>query len=620
MIYILRIVLKNSISNLYVMKPANKTAVFFLILFSTLASAQLYAQGTRLLRQPAISATQIAFEYGGDIWVTPLSGGEARRITSTPAVESNPHFSPDGQWLAFSSNRSGIAQVYVVSSNGGEPKRLTWYPSASIPRAWTPDGKAILYASSRETAPVDFNRLWTVPVNGGPSVLLPAPWGFDGNYSPDGSQLTIDRVSRWDAEWRHYRGGQNTPLQVINLTTLAEQSIPTEGSMDIHPLWMNDEIYFLSDRDFIMNVWAFNPATSAVQQVTNLQTGDIKWLQGNGKDLVYEHGGHIYMLDPKTGSSKQVIINVTGDFPWAETKSIDVTKSIVSASLSPTGKRILVEARGEIFTVPVENGDPRNLTRSSGAADRSPLWSPDGREIAWFSDKDSIGYALYITDQEGTKEPRKISIGDSKLAWDATWSPNSKYIAFTDNTVRVKVLELASGNMTVIDTGGNNLDRGNMGLTWSPDSKWLAYTKSDVNNFRSIMVWSADNKKVTQLSDPMADAISPAWDMNGRYLYFLASTNVALGSGWANTSSQQASPTFGVYITILRKDDPNPFPLKTDEEPDTTAKKPSGDTASVKNVKIDWEHLDRRIIAMPIDVGKIQWFVVRTERKRADNL
>jgi tricorn protease len=247
-------------------------------------------------------------------------------------------------------------------------------------------------------------------LNGGPSALLPAPWGFDGNYSPDGNKLIIDRVSRWDSEWRHYRGGQNTPLQVLDLTTLAEQSIPTEGSMDIHPLWMNDEIYFLSDRDFIMNVWAFNPATSAVRQVTNLQTGDIKWLQGNGKDLVYEHSGYIYLLDPKTGNSKQVVINVTGDFPWAETRSEDVTKSIASASLSPTGKRILLEARGEIFTVPVENGDPRNLTRSSGAADRSPLWSPDGKEIAWFSDKDSGGYALYIIDQEGTKASRKISI------------------------------------------------------------------------------------------------------------------------------------------------------------------------------------------------------------------
>ena len=237
-------------------------------------------------------------------------------------------------------------------------------------------------------------------------------------------------------------------------------------------------------------------------------------------------------------------------------------------------------------------------------ADRRPLWSPDGKEIAWFSDKDSSAYGLYITDQEGLKQPRRISLGDSKLAWDATWSPNGKMIAFTDNAVRVKVLELSTGKIAIIDTGGTNLDRGNMSLSWSPDSKWLAYSKSAPNNFRNIMVWSADSKKTKALSDPMADAISPAWDLNGRYLYFLASTNLALGSGWANTSSQQAKPTFGVYLTILRNDEPNPFPLKTDEETDTASKKSTKDTSTFKGVRIDWENLGRRIIAMPIPVGE----------------
>ncbi|HZG24681.1 MAG TPA: PDZ domain-containing protein, partial [Chitinophagaceae bacterium] len=378
------------------------------------------------------------------------------------------------------------------------------------------------------------------------------------------------------------------------------------GSVDIQPLWMGNEIYFLSDRDFIMNVWAFNTSTSALRQVTTLKNGDIKWLEGNGKELVYEQSGHLHLLDPLTGKSSKLDITVTGDFPWAETGSENVTTRISGATLSPTGKRILLEARGEIFTVPVENGDPRNLTRSSGAADRRPMWSPDGREIAWFSDKDGQSYSLYITDQEGRKEPRKIPIGESKMAWDPAWSPDGKYIAFTDNEVRVKVVELSTGKNILADIGGTNLDRGNMNLRWSPDSKWLAYTKSAANNFRTVMVWSAESKKTVPLSDPMADAMSPAWDLNGRYLYFLASTNVALGSGWANTSSQQAKPTFAAYLTILRKDDPNPFPLKTDEEPDTTSKRTTPatkDTTIYKGVKIDWEQLDRRIIAIPVPVG-----------------
>lgn len=466
------------------MFAARNFAASLIILLLFQVQADLHAQGTRLLRQPAISASLIAFEYGGDIWVTDKNGGNARRITSTAAVEGNPHFSPDGKWIAFNSNRSGIHAVYMVPSEGGAPTRLSWYPAASYPRGWTPDGQQVLYASSREAAPTQFNRLWTVSVKGGPATLLPAPWAFEGNYSPDGTKMVIDRVSRWDGEWRHYRGGQNTALQVLDLKTLAEQAIPHEGSMDIHPLWMNNEIYFLSDRDFIMNVWAYNTATSALRQVTQLKAGDIKWLEGNGKELVYEHNGYLHLLDPVSGKSKQLDINVTGDFPWAETRSENVTGKISGASLSPTGKRILLEARGEIFTVPVENGDPRNLTQSSGAADRRPIWSPDGKQIAWFSDKDGTSYSMNITDQEGLKEPRKVSLGESKLPWEPVWSPDGKYIAFTDNAVRLKVLEVSSGTISTADIGGTNLDRGNMGLTWSPDSKWLAYAKSAPNNFQ----------------------------------------------------------------------------------------------------------------------------------------
>ncbi|HLK29303.1 MAG TPA: PDZ domain-containing protein [Puia sp.] len=575
-------------------------------IISLLLSLHLHVsgQGTRLLRQPSISTTQIAFEYGGDIWIVDKNGGDARRITSTGAVEANPHFSPDGQWLAFSSDRSGVPEVYIVPVTGGDPTRLTWYPAGSYPRGWSPDGKQVLYACSRETAPTGFDRLWTVSTKGGPSTLLPAPWGYDGNYSPDGKKLIVDRVSRWDVEWRHYRGGQNTALQVLDLSTLTEQSIPTEGSEDIHPVWMGDEIYFLSDRDFIMNVWAYKPSTSAVRQVTSLKTGDIKWLSGNGKELVYEHDGYINTLDPITGAGKQLNINVVGDFPWAEIRTENVTGNISEASLSPTGKRILIEARGEIFTVPVENGDARNLTISSGAADRRPIWSPDGKQIAWFSDKDGEGYALYITDQGGTKEPKKISIGDSKLAWEPVWSPDGKYIAFDDNRVIMKVLEVSSGKIFTVDTAGMNLDRGNMNPAWSPDSKWLAYNTSSANFFHSIMVWNIESKKTMRLSDAMADASTPVWDANGRYLYFIASTNLALGSGWANTSSQQAKPTYGAYIALLRKDEVNPFPLKTDEEQPDTGKSNAKDTTTFKGVRIDWEQMGNRIIAMPLPVAE----------------
>src|SRR5688500_782720 len=237
-------------------------SLLLIVLIPVISAAQ-----TRLLRQPTISSSQVAFVYGGDIWTASKNGGEAKRITSTAATEASPVFSPDGNWIAFSSNRSGIAQVYVVAANGGTPTRLTWYPSASHPRGWSPDGKNILYASGRENAPTTYNRLWTVPVKGGPSRLLPAPWGVDGQVSPDGNRLAVDRMTRWDVEFRHYRGGQNTPLQILDLKTLKETEIPWQGSTDLHPVWMNNDIYFLSDRDFIMNVYAYSPSTGAVRQI-----------------------------------------------------------------------------------------------------------------------------------------------------------------------------------------------------------------------------------------------------------------------------------------------------------------------------------------------------------------
>lgn len=562
-----------------------------------------FAQGTRLLRQPSLSATQLAFEYGGDIWVVDKHGGEARRITSTPATESDPHFSPDGRWIAFTSNRSGIPAVYVVAAEGGIPTRLTWYPAGASARGWTPDGKRILYTSGRETAPVGYGRLWSVAMTGGPSTLLPAPWAFDGSLSPDGKKMVVDRVSRWDVEFRHYRGGQNTPLEVLDLGSLAEQAIPNaDRSMDIHPVWQGDAIYFLSDRDFIENIWAYPAGGGALRQVTNYKEGDIKWLTGNGKELAFERGGYLFLLDPVSGKSTQLDITVHGDFPWAEPHWENVTTRLEDVSLSPTGKRMIGEARGDIFTIPVENGNVRNLTHSNDAADRRPLWSPDGRQVAWFSDKGGEGYALYITDQEGRTEMRKISIGESKLAWEPCWSPDGKYIAFDDNKARVEVVELATGKLTMADVGGVNNERGGMSLRWSPDSKWLLYSKTAPNNFHRIMVWSVTTEKTAALSDPMADASDPVWDRDGRKIYFLAGTETGLASGWANTSTILARPNFEVYVTVLRKDDPTPFPLKSDEEPDTAAHAKGGskDTGAVR---IDLDNLDRRTLPLPVPAG-----------------
>lgn len=578
----------------------------FMVTISTLS----VAQGTRLLRQPTISAEHVAFIYGGDLWISDRDGGEARRLTSTPAVESNPHFSPDGNMIAFTSNRSGASAVYTVGVNGGTPTRLTWHPASSMVRGWTPDGKRILYASSRDVAPASFERLWSVAHQGGPSDLLPAPRATSGAFSPSGRQIVVDQVRRWDEEWRAYRGGQNRPLAIINLGNLNETLIPNERTMDTKPVWMSNKVYFLSDRDWTVNIWAFTPRSGALEQITDFSGADVKWLSNGADLLTFEREGYIHTLNPATGQIRQLDITVRGDFPWAETRWEDVSSRVGSASLSPTGKRAIMEARGEIFTVPVENGAVRNLTRSSDVADRTPVWSPDGSRIAWFSDKGGKGYALMIAKQDGLSEPRRLSIGESKLGWSPTWSPDGKHIAFADDDVRIRLIEVESGTISTIGEGGTNLERSSLGLTWSPDSRWLAYAKSASNNFRRVTIWSVEEDKTYTITDPLADAFSPAWDRDSRHLYFMASTDLALGSGWANTSAMQADPAYGIYVVVLREDDPTPFAPKSDEEPDTTGTSKKENKKTPKNgaksasdtVKIDFDDLDRRTLALPVPV------------------
>ncbi|WP_424520546.1 S41 family peptidase, partial [Rubrivirga sp.] len=461
------------------------------LVLAALVTVPAQSQETLLLRQPTLSAQHVAFAHGGDLWVADRSGGDARRLTSTPAVEADPHFSPDGRMIAFTSNRSGLEAVYTVPVEGGDPTRLTWYPASSQARGWSPDGARVLYASSRETAPVGYNRLWTVALEGGPSALVPMPRATDGAYSPDGQRMIVDRVRRWDQEWRNYRGGQNTPLAILDLESMEEIYLPNERTTDIEPVWHGDTVYFVSDRDWTANVWSYDPATGDLRQRTAFEDADVKALSAGPDVLAFEREGCLHTFDPATDQTSTLSITVRGDFPWAASRWENVTGDVESVGLSPTGQRIVMAARGEVFTVPVENGDARNLTRSSDAADRAVTWSPDGRHVAWFSDAGGDGYGLMLAEQDGMSEPRRIDIGESVMAWEPVWSPDSEHIAFVDDDVRVRVLEVESGRIQTVDVGGTNIERGNMAPTWSPDSQWLAYATSAPNNFRRVMAWSA---------------------------------------------------------------------------------------------------------------------------------
>ncbi|MBK8877371.1 MAG: PD40 domain-containing protein [Haliscomenobacter sp.] len=568
--------------------------VFFALVFF---SGPGRSQETRLLRQPSISATHVAFVYAGDIWVANRDGSNARRLTTFQGNESVPHLSPDGSKVAFTAEYDGNQDVYVVPVGGGEPKRLTFHPLPDGVKAWTNDSKYVVFASGRINAPnPDPDRFWKVPVDGGLEEPLPIPRIWEGKFSPNGKQIAYQMIMPWENEWRNYRGGQNNPVRVLDLQTFEQEELPWEGSMDRDPNWIGEEIFFLSDRDFAMNVWSYHTKTKTLKQVTSFKDFDCKNLESGAGTLIFENGGWLYTLDPKAGEPKKLSIQVQGDFPWARPHWEKVESAVHDFALSPGGKRALLAARGEIFSVPAEKGNIRNLTSSAGAADRSPASSPDGKWISWFSDETGE-YQLIIADAFGKIE-KKIALEHPTFFYTPVWSPDSKYVSFGDAERNLWVVDVAKGAATLVDNEGFAHPERNIYPEWSPDSKWLAYTRRLKNEFNAIFVWSMDQKKSVQLTDGMSDSKAPAWDKSGKYLYFLASTNYALNVGWLDLSSFERPVTHSIYLAVLTKEEASPFQPESDEE-GTPAESPAKKD-STKTVRIDFDGLNQRILSLDL--------------------
>lgn len=388
-----------------VMRSATRSQLFRPRWIVALAAAAVLAPTTtsaqtRLLRSPTVSAAHIAFTYAGNIWIVDRTGGSARRLTSV-GNESSPKLSPDGKWIAFSGDYGGNTDVYVIPATGGEPKRLTWHASADNVQGWTPDGKSVVFASGRAaSAPTATVRFWTVPMAGGFESPMPMPRAYQGKISPDGKRIAYRMNSSWDEERRNYRGGQNRPVWIMDLTSHDVVTPPWKDSKDMDPVWVGDNVYFISDRDGVANIWSYDGKTKGVTQLTKFRDFDVKTLDAGGGTVVFEQAGYVHELDVATGKEKTIPISATGDFSWMMAQWKDVTARTTAIALSPTGRRAAVEARGEIFTIPAEKGDVRNLTSSSGSAEIGPMWSPDGNTIAYFSDK-SGEYKLYVAPQTG---------------------------------------------------------------------------------------------------------------------------------------------------------------------------------------------------------------------------
>lgn len=570
-----------------------------------LAESLSFAQGTRLLRHPTISRDSIAFEYAGDLWVVARTGGQARRLTSTPGPENEPRFSPDGSQIAYTATINGNVDVYVIPASGGDSKRLTFHPGRDYARGWSADGKRVIFGSERDSVPQQsYLRLWSIGLDGGLPQALPLPRAFSGAYSPDGRKFAYEEFStaftpEWyeTSFWRHYRGGRTHPIRVMNLADSSVEKLPWENSNDTNPMWIGNTIYFLSDRNFTVNLFSYDG--KQVKQLTKHDDFDIMSASACADGIAYEQAGYIFFFDPKTGQSRRLSIEAKGDLPWAQPEFKKVASMIRTSSLSPTGVRAAFEARGDVFTIGTEKGDFRNLTQSSGAHDRSPVWSPDGAQLAWLSDS-SGEYQLMIGDATGVAKPRAIALPLAAHFSDPSWSSSGKQLLLEDNHRSLWMLEVDSGKATRLDTDAFPDPARSFDAVWAPDSNWIAYSKNLPSHLRAIFLYSIAEGKPHQITDGLADSISPAFDAGGKYLYFLSSTDYGPRTGWLEMSSLDRPIRRAIYLAVLSASDPSPLLPETGDEPKPTENEPRAKPDKNITVKVDFDKIGQRIISLNV--------------------
>ncbi len=574
------------------------------ILFAT--ACQSFAQPL-LLQKPTVSKSQIAFSYGGDLWVVGREGGEARRLTAGIGVETDPHFSPDGSLIAFTGEYDGNRDVYVVPAAGGEPRRLTHHPDPDTVTGWTPDGKRILFRSTRSSYS-RFARLFTVAVEGGGlPEELPLPMADEGAYSPDGRRIAYVPLPHAFDAWKRYRGGRTSPVWIADLSDSRIEKVPRDNSNDFAPMWIGERIYFLSDRNGPVTLFYYDLKTKKVLEALPASGLDLKSASAGPDAIVYEQFGSLHLYDLKSGREHAVDVSIAADLPQTRPTFEKVARYIESGGLSPSGARAVFGARGEILTVPAEKGDVRNLTNTPATADRYPAWSPDGTHIAYFSDE-SGEYALHIRDQNGMGDVTKIKLPPS-FYHSPLWSPDNKKIAFQDKAAAVWVIDLEKREPVKVDADTYKVPGGGLDPSWAPDSRWIAYTKVLRNHMRAAFVYSLETGKATQITDGISDAHNAVFDRNGEHLYFTASTDAGPTTGWLDMSSMNRPVTSSVYVAVLRKDLPSPLAPESDEEKPDTAKK-NGDDKKDKDedkekkepepVRIDFDAISQRILALPM--------------------
>jgi tricorn protease len=590
-----------------------------------------------LLQRPTFNGNLIVFSYAGDLWTIGRDGGHASRLTTGTGIETDPVFSPDGSMIAFTGEYDGNTDVFVVPATGGIPKRLTYHPAADFAVAWTPDGKYVIFRSNRESTSPRYTKLFKIPVEGGLPAALPLPMAFSGKYSADGKYFAYSPVGgaspfnyNYYVAWKNYRGGLASSVWIEDVATLDVVKVPRERSNDSNPLWVGNQVYFLSDRNGPVSLFRFDPATKSVTEAVKNDGADIRSASAGPGGIVYDRFGELFLYDTGSGQTRQISVNVSADLPDVRLRISPVDRDIQNYGISPTGVRAVFEAHGDILTVPAKESTTRDITNTPAVMEREPAWSPDGQSIAYFSDE-SGRYALHIRSQTGAGEVKKFLLAnEATYYFQPVWSPDSKLIAFHDNKMEIWLLDTVTGKATVIDRAV--VSGGDYDAAWSPDSKWLAYTQAVSNRFHALFLYPVASSKSTQITDGMSDVRFPAFDRGGKYLYFTASTNYGTSTSGLDMSSDAFDVTRNVYGFVLAADVASPIAPQSEDEKlpgakdkdkdkkdfeDEHADKDNKDKSDAgkksddaekepekpekpKPVKIDLVHLEDRAVALPL--------------------
>lgn len=546
-----------------------KILLTFLMILPLIAVAQDEA---RLLRFPAIHGDQVVFTYAGDLYSVARTGGLARKLTNHEGFEMFARFSPDGKQLAFTAQYDGNTEVYTMPAQGGVPVRLTYTATLgrddisdrmgpnNIVMAWTPDGKNVIYRSRKQSYNDFVGQLYKVPAVGGLSAELPLSTGGFCSYSPDGTKLAFNRVMREFRTWKYYKGGMADDIRIVDLVTDEVTNITDNDAQDIFPMWYGDNIYFLSDRDRTMNLFVYNTGTRQTRKLTNYSDYDIKFPSLGNNAIIYENGGYLYTFDLQTEKSTKIIVTIAEDFYGGRNELKDASKNVSGAELSPDGKRVVFTARGEVFSVPAEEGITRNLTESAGAHDREATWSPDGKYIAYLSDRNGE-YEIYIEAQDGLSEPIQLTSNADTYKFTIVWSPDSKKIMWNDKKMRLQYVNIDTKEVKLVD---KSQWWEFYQFCWSPDSRWIAYMTQLPSNFGKIMLFNTETGRKYAVTDEWYTSNSPSFSKDGKYLLFASGRDfnpIYSETEWNHAYQDMER----IYMAILSADTPNPFAPKNDE-------------------------------------------------------